>query len=237
MLNIKTIKNPLVTDESKDSFCFRSSCSQSLNLKKLAVEMTDWNSSFTEADYLGMFSVMNKVVIKYLSKGYSVELPFGTIRANATGTCSNIQDGFTLGTGNNVLGFLFNANDETAASVKSKLEYKQVPPDITGEARLYRVTVLNDDASESANLSVSAGKVLRLHGRNLSFDIADNAQGMFLENENGLTRIAVYNRRGTNVVDVPVPSGLAAGSYSVSIVTKPGNSYFTATIDSVVTVA
>ena len=43
-----------------------------------------------------MFSVMNKVVIKYLSKGYSVELPFGTIRANATGTCSNIQDVFAL---------------------------------------------------------------------------------------------------------------------------------------------
>ena len=49
---------------------------------------------------------------------------------------------------------------------------------------------------------------LRLHGRNLSFNIADTAQGMFLENENGLTRIAVYNHRGTNVVDVPVPSAL-----------------------------
>ena len=35
----------------------------------------------------------------------------------------------------------------------------------------------------------------------------------------------------------PVPSELAAGSYNVSIVTKPGNTYFTANIDSVVTVA
>ena len=26
-----------------------------------------------------------------------------------------------------------------------------------------------------------------------------------LENESGLTRISVYNRRGTNVIDVPVP--------------------------------
>lgn len=237
MLNIKTVKNVFASDESKDGFCFRSSCSQNLSLKKLAGEMTDWNSSFTEADYLGMLSVMQTIVVKHLAKGYSVELPFGTLRANATGTCSNIQDGFMLGTGNHQLGFLFCANDETAANVRAKLEYRQVPPDVSSEARIYRITALNDDASESDNLSVAAGKTLRLHGRNLSFDIADEKQGVFLENESGLTRISVYNRRGTNVVDSPVPAGLAAGSYNVCIVTKPGNTYFTANIDSIVTVA
>ena len=83
MLNIKTVKNLLITDESKDGFCFRSSCSQSLSQKKLASEMADWNSSFTEADYLGMLSVMETIVTKYLAKGYNVTLPFGTLRANA----------------------------------------------------------------------------------------------------------------------------------------------------------
>ena len=237
MLNIKTVKNPLVTDETKDGFCFRSTCSQTLNAKKLAHEMNDWNSSFTEADYLGMLSVMGTIVTKYLAEGCNVELPFGTVRPNVTGTCENIQDGFMLGSGNNILGFLFTANDETQSYVQKNLVYKQLPPDITGEARLYRITVLNDDASESKNLSVSAGKVLRLHGRNLQFDIEDEAQGMFMENENTLTRISVYNRRGTNVVDVPIPASLAAGNYNVSIITKPGKSYFTATIDSVVTVS
>ena len=79
MLNIKTIKNSLISDESKDGFCFRSSCSQNLSQKKLAAEMADWNSSFTEADYLGILSVMEKIVVKYLSKGYNVELPFGSL--------------------------------------------------------------------------------------------------------------------------------------------------------------
>ena len=197
--------------------------------------MADWNSSFTEADYLGMLSVMNSIVTKYLAKGYSVELPFGTLRANATGTCGNIQDGFTLGIGNNTLGILFNANAETLKNVKSNLEYRQVPPDSTGEAKLYRVTVLNDDASESSNLTVTKGKTLRLHGRNLSFDITDPEQGMFLENENGLIRITTYNRRGTNVVDAPVPA-ILPGNYNVSISTKPGSSYFRATLDSVITI-
>ena len=62
MLNIKTVKNLLITDESKDGFCFRSSCSQTLKTSQLATEMADWNSSFTEADYLGMLSVMETIV-------------------------------------------------------------------------------------------------------------------------------------------------------------------------------
>lgn len=237
MLTIKTVRNSLVTDESKDSFCFRSLCSQTLSQKKLAAEMSDWNSSFTEADYLGMLSVMETIVIKYLAKGYSVELPFGILRANATGTCANIQDSFAPGTGNHTVGFLFSASGKAEATVKEQLEYKQLPPDMTGEARLYRISVLNDDASESAKLSVSAGMTLRLHGRNLTFDIADKNQGVFMENEGGLVRLSVYSRRGTNVVDAPVPESLAAGSYSVCIVTKPGATYFTANSGSVVTVA
>ncbi|MCR5125730.1 MAG: DUF4469 domain-containing protein [Treponema sp.] len=237
MLNIKTVKNVLVTDESKDGFCFRSSCSQTLSKDQLAREMADWNSSFTEADYLGMLSVMETTVTKYLAKGYNVQLPFGSLRANATGTCANIQDGFILGTNNHTIGFLFSANETLTKNVGAKLEYKQIPPDSAGEAKLYRVTALNDDASESPNLSVSKGKTLRLHGRNLTFDISDEKQGVFLESESGLTRLSVYNRRGTNVVDSPVPSELAAGSHNVSIVTKPGNTYFTANIDSLVTVA
>lgn len=237
MLNIKTIKNPLVTDSKKDGYCFRSLCSQSLSLKKLAAEMSDYNSSFTEADNLGMLSVLNTIVVKYLAKGYSIELPFGQLRANATGTCSGIQDGFTLGNGNHQLGILFNANNDTMQSVKSTLEYRQLPPDITGEAKIYRVTVLQNDASESPALSVTAGKALRLHGRNLSFDIADTAQGVFLENENGITRMETYNRRGSSIVDTVIPSSLSLGQYSISIVTKPDNTYFTANIDSEITVS
>ena len=237
MLTITTMKNPLAKDSEKDGYCFRSSCSQNLSVKKLAEEMTGYNSSFTEADNMGMLSVLNTVVVKYLAKGYNVELPFGSLRANATGTCRTIQDGFVLGSGNNQLGFLFNANSDTTGRVRTTLEYRQMPPDIRGEAKLYRVTVLQSDASESTVLSVSAGKTLRLHGRNLSFDIDDAEQGVFLENAEGRVRLSSYNRRGSNIVDVVIPQDLSPGSYDVSIVTKPGTSYFTAVIDSPVTVS
>ncbi len=236
MLTIKTIKNPLITDKTKDGFCFRSSCSQTLSLNKLAEEMKDWNSSFTEADYLGMFSVMENIVKKFLAKGYNVELPFGNVRVNVTGTCANIQDSFVVGSGNHSLGLLFTANSNVITDIGANLEFKQLLPDITTEVKLYRITSLLADANESSELSVQVGKILRLHGRNLSFDIADENQGVFMENETGVTRVESYIRRGTNVVDFFVPSSAASGSYSISVVTKPGNTYFTATIDSEITV-
>lgn len=122
---------------------------------------------------------------------------------------------------------MFTASTAAFSEIKSKLEYRQIPPDVSGEAKIYRVTALQSDASESNVLSTVTGKTIRLHGRNLSFDIADNAQGVFLENETGLVRIENYNRRGSNIVDIVVPSNLGAESYSISIVTKPGNTYFT----------
>ena len=67
---------------------------------------------------------------------------------------------------------------------------------------------------------------MRIRGRNLSFNYEDENQGVFLENETGLTKIQVFTRAGTNVIDLPIPSELAAGEYTVSVVTKPGSFYY-----------
>ena len=91
MVQIKTMKNPLVSEKDKDAFCFRSKCSQTLTEKELAREMAAYNSSFTEADNIGILNILNTVVVKHLSKGYNIELPFGTIKPNVTGTCSKIH--------------------------------------------------------------------------------------------------------------------------------------------------
>ena len=226
MVQIKTMKNPLVTDKDKDAFCFRSKCSQTLTEKQLAKEMAAYNSSFTEADNIGILNVLNTVVIKHLSKGYSVELPFGSIRPNATGTCSSIQDSFSLGHGNNQINIIFSLSDEAKKEVVSKLEYEQLPPDTTGDPKIYRLISLTQNAKESESLDFQKGQTLRIRGRNLSFDYEDENQGVFLENETGLTKIQVFTRAGTNVIDLPIPSELAAGEYTVSVVTKPGSFYY-----------
>jgi len=226
MVQIKTIRNPLVSDKEKDGYCFRSKCSQTLTEHQLAKEMAAYNSSFTEADNVGILSILNTVVVKYLSKGYSINLPFGNLKPNATGTCGNIQDSFTLGQGNHQVNILFSLNDDAKKEIDSNLEYEQLPPDSTGEPRVYRLISLTQNAKESESLDFQKGQTLRIRGRNLSFDFDDSAQGVFLENENGKTRIENFTRTGTNVIDLPIPAELETGEYSVSVVTKPGINYF-----------
>ena len=237
MLNIKTIKNPLVTDPTKDGYCFRSSCSQKISAQQLIKEMSNYNSSFTEADLAGMLSVLNTVVTNKLTAGYSVEFPFGCVFPSVSGTCSGIQDSFVLGQGNNQLSFGFSASTTTKQAVMAGLKYKQLQPDSSNEARLYRLSSLTNNAKESSELALSAGKILRLHGRNLSFDFDDTAQGVFLENEDGKNRMERFTRTGSNIIDLLIPEDLTAGDYTVSIVTKPGTNYYTASISSTVTVA
>ena len=60
-------------------------------------------------------------------------------------------------------------------------------------------------------------------------------RGGVLEGEAGLFRMESYTRRGSNIVDVVIPAGLTPGSYAISLVAKPGNTYFTASIDLEVT--
>lgn len=237
MLYIKTIKNPLTTDSEKNGYCFRSTCSETLDLQKLVTEMVSYNSSFTEADVDGMLKVLNTVLKNFLCKGWNVELPFGTLKANATGTCAGIQDGFTLGQGDHKLSVTYNPTKDLKREIKDNLVYTQIDPDSTGDAKIYRVTALNDDASESNDLNLSVGKNFRIHGRNLSFDLTDEKQGLFIENEQGKTRISSFTRRGTNIIDTKVPAGTASGLYSVYIVTKPGNLYTTANIDATLNIA
>ena len=226
MVQIKTMKNPLVSEKDKDAFCFRSKCSQTLTEKELAREMAAYNSSFTEADNIGILNVLNTVVVKHLSKGYSIELPFGTIKPNVTGTCSNIQDSFSLGHGNHQVSVVFYIADDAKKEIDAKFEYEQLPPDSTGEPKIYRLISLTQNAKETESLDLQKGQTLRIRGRNLSFDFGDPGQGVFLENETGRIRIERFSRTGTNVIDFPISSELEAGEYSVSIITKPGSMYY-----------
>ena len=121
MLQIKTIKNHLIAGKEKEAFCFRSVASQTLDENALINEMLSYNSSFTEADISGLFSVLGTVVNKYLAKGYNVILPFGALRANATGTCETINTSFSQGTGNHQIGFIFNPSEKTLSEVNKNL--------------------------------------------------------------------------------------------------------------------
>ena len=227
MLQIKTIKNPFVTDESKDGFYFRCNNSKTISMEELAAEMTEYNSSFTVADNFGILKVLETVIVKNLAKGNCVELPFGILKVSANGTCATLEESFSLGSGNHTLTYIFNPNLRTKQEINAKIEYKQLNPDSTMEGKIYRLNSKLADASESSILQFAPGSTLRIHGRSLSFDFADDKQGVFLENESGIVKVTSYERHGTNIIEAKIPEGTQAGFYDVYVVTKPNNvTYF-----------
>lgn len=242
MLSIKTMRNYLSSD-AENAYCFRSNCTQTLSDSELAGEMADYNSTFTEADFTGMLSVLNTVIIKFLAKGYCVELPFCSIRPTATGTCSSIQGSFSPGSGNNQINYILSMTSAARSEIYSKLEYKQITPESSGDAKIYSVLAILEDASESSVLSVSAGSILRIRGKNLSFDFSDSRQGITLygtdsEGNAVEAKVTKYVRSGSNVLDFLLPSDIVSGSYTLSLTTKPGvNRYSDTSCDSVITVS
>lgn len=72
---------------------------------------------------------------------------FGTLKVNASGTCSSIQEAFSPSNANHQITYFFIPNSQTVTDVKANLEYKQIPPDNSSEGKIYRLFALNEDAS------------------------------------------------------------------------------------------
>lgn len=66
--------------------------------------------------------------------------------------------------------------------------------------------------------------MLRIKGKNVSFDSDDEAQGVFLvASDKTEIRVESYNRIGSSIIEAYIPSGTAAGTYEVKLATKPGS--------------
>jgi hypothetical protein len=84
------------------------------------------------------------------------------------------------------------------------------------------IRVENADLGGSVG-SGSVGQILHIQGSRLSFDREDQEQGVFLVSDAApaeATRIAVYSRIGSNIVDGKIPV-LAAGTYTLELRTRP----------------
>lgn len=236
MLNIKTVKNNFPSNNSKPYF-FKSFCSQTMSISDIASEMADYNSSFTKVDCEGVINILSSVVTKMLTKGYAVSLPFCSIRTSASGSCDDIMDSFIPGAGNNKINYLISIPDNIKTEISSKLEYNQISPISSGNAVIYQICSILPDATENSDLLFSGGDILRIHGKNLSFDFSDSQQGVFLNNMNQKIKISKFSRIGSNIIDFNIPLNLPSGQYTITLKTKPGfTRYHEVKFDSNITV-
>ena len=220
MIAITAYKNPLQT--KKKECCFRSVADQTLNSEQLIKEIIGYNSTITEADARAVLSVLNDRVKHFVNLGYDVELPFAYIHLRANGTADRLNDGFVPGSGDHRFEATCVFKADAAKEMEDTSAWRIAG---VGWSILPKITELvSRDAAgkENGNLSFNCLDILRIKGQNLSFDAADEKQGVFFVDGSGAkTHANRYFNVGTSITDVFIPSGLAPGKYKVRVVTSP----------------
>ncbi len=222
MVQVYSYKNKFTTGEDKDKYCFRSVVDQTLNTEQLIQEIINYNSTITEADARAMLSVLTTKIKQFVNLGYKVELPFGYIYNKANGTIAKINDSFTPGTGNHRLLTVFKFKNDAMRDMTKDAAYKNAGSGYVLLPHITELYSIKNNGKESETLSFTAGAILRMCGKNMSFDLEDELQGVFLiDSEHHETRIEAFTRIGTNIVEAFIPKD-SPGNYAVKIVTKPG---------------
>ena len=223
MIKIYSYQNSLKVNEGGNKYCFRSVADQILDSEQLIRELVNYNSTLTEADARAVLAVLDDRVRHFVNLGYKVELPFGYVFNKAKGTVGKLTEGFVPGTSNHRILPAFKFKDDAAADMTRGAAYKLAGSGYITYPVIKEICSVQNDGNENEVLEFSANSMLQLKGKDLSFDIADDEQGLFLvAPDKSRTRLASYNRIGTRVVEAYIPSGLSAGSYEVEVVTKPG---------------
>lgn len=223
MLNVFTYQNSLDVAEGKDKYCFRSTVDQILDGNQLVKEIVGYNSTLTDADVRAVLTVLDNRVKHFVNLGYKVELPFGYVFNKANGTVRRLNDGFVPGTANHRISAVFKFKSDSASEMEKGAVYKLAGNGYVIFPSITELCSKQKDGKESEELLFMAGAMLCVKGKNLSFDIEDEKQGVFLvDSDKNETRVEAYNRIGTNVVEAYVPSGIQSGEYEVKLVTKPG---------------
>lgn len=223
MLQIYSYQNPFKPGEDKDQYCFRSVVDETVDGERLVREIAQYNSTITEADARAVLAVLDDRVRHFVRLGYKVELPFGTVFNRANGTVAGLHKGFVPGSGNHRITSVFKFTEDAAEEMTQGAEYRLAGRGFVRVPVVRELRAVLPDGTESGSLVFKPGALLRLRGRHVSFDANDAAQGVFVRAQGGeRLRIGRYSRIGSNVVEGFIPDGLAAGSYEVTLVTKPG---------------
>ncbi len=220
MVAITTYKNPL--ESAVKGYCFRSVTDQTLDSEQLISEIIGYNSTITEADARAVLSVLNDRVKHFVRMGYRVELPFAFMHLKANGTVDRLNDGFMPGTGNHRFEVVCSFKPEALKEMKDCTAWRIAGIGWSRLPKIVELVSVDATGRECGELIFAPHDILRIKGRNLSFDAAKENQGVFFVGSDGLeTRAARYNNVGTSITEVFVPGGLVPGSYKVKVVTGP----------------
>ena len=207
------------TNNAKKQFFFRSSNNGSLSTDDLVKEMYSFNTTITEADTLGVLNVMKRLVVKYINLGYTVHTPLGYFHASASGSTDDADEDFAHKslTNNHEVSLLYCPSTEVNSQMQDGIKIERVSGRLimTPEITIVKNAVGENTAEIKPNDSII------ILGDYLKYDESDEKQGVFLKKDETETHLS-YCPHNTNAkLEVRIPSGTAAGEYTVIVRNKP----------------
>jgi hypothetical protein len=207
------------TSNAKKQFFFRSSNNGNLSTDELVKEMYSFNTTITEADTLGVLNVMKRLVVKYISLGYTVHTPLGYFHASASGSTDDADEDFAHKslTNNHEVSLLYCPSTEVNSQMQDDIKIERVSSRLimTPEITIVKNGVGTNTAEIKPNDSIV------ILGDYLKYDESDEKQGVFLE-QNGNETHLTYCPHNTNAkLEVRIPTGTVPGEYTVIVRNKP----------------
>ena len=220
-LSVVSRKNTLNTIQNE--YVIRSNNSGVITTDLLIEKMAADNTTLTAADIAACLKVMTEVISEQLEDGKKVITPFCSFYVTAAGKADSDMEEFTPGKGENNHRFTLHLlrNSDFENEIVEKTLWKR---DEVFDKTVPLITEI-DTVAGDGTYTASKGDMLRITGRRLSFTFLDEGQGIFFcgtdENIGKETRAAVYAEKGATLIIARVPDDLAAGSYTIKIVTQP----------------
>jgi len=216
MIQIFAVRNYLKTCNAP--YVARSSCSDAVELDELIDTMAGGRTTLTKPDITGCLQLFVEEVVKLVADGKHVKTPLGAYYLSASGKMETKNQPFTPGEGTHDHAFTlhFRTNKSVEAEIKSKARWERIENVDMSAAVIDRIFVVGAASGESAH----PGSTVKLEGRRMKFDPADNTCGLFLENGTESVRVTAYPDIAPSKLIAILPADLAIGTYDLVLVTK-----------------
>jgi hypothetical protein len=217
MLQVSLRENK--TTNAKRKYYFRSSNNGEFSVDQLVSEMASFNTTITEADTLGVLNVMKRLVVKYVSLGYTVHTPIGYFHASASGSTDDLLEQFIPNsqTNNHEIALLYCPAPEVTKKMMNDIQVERVSNKLIMTPSIDVVK----NAAGSADAEINPGDSIVILGDYLRYDESDEKQGIFLGKDDTETRLTYCTHNTCGKLAARIPSGFAAGSYTVTIRNVP----------------
>jgi hypothetical protein len=216
-LKISIRKNYLPSNPSP--YVVRSNSSDVVEFDRFVDLMAKGRTTLTKTDIVAAMQLYREELESLLADGMTVKTPTGSFYACASGCMDSMDESFLPGVQDRNHDLCIHHRPERGfeANVLSGL---RIVREESSDPKAPSVQSLSSSLSDAPD-STKPGDALQLRGLRLKFDPADPEEGVFFVDSAGTpTRSAAFPLVTPRAVIALVPSGLAAGTYSVQLRSK-----------------